>query len=123
MRKEALNRHEPIWQTPHEISRNATAAHARSGLSLLAFAGARDLCYASLRRWRNSQAPILEKGSEARVAVEGRGTPGFIPVQMENDGTAREWTLRWPGGRSLQIPVDFDPEQLRRLLAVLEARS
>ena len=99
------------------------AAHARSGLSLLAFAGARDLCYASLRRWRNSQAPILEKGSEARVAVEGRGTPGFIPVQMENDGTAREWTLRWPGGRSLQIPVDFNPEQLRRLLAVLEARS
>ena len=99
------------------------AAHARSGLSLLAFAGARDLCYASLRRWRNSQAPVLETGSEPRAAVEGRGTPGFIPVQLEHDGTAREWILRWPGGRSLQIPVDFDPEQLRRLLAVLEARS
>ena len=100
------------------------AEHARSGLSLLAFAGARDLCYASLRRWRSSQALVLEMGSEARAAVGRRVTPGFIPVELENDGTARarEWTLRWPGGRSLQIPFDFAPDSLRRLLAVLEAR-
>ena len=86
--------------------------YGRSGLSLLAFAQAQDLCYASLRRWRDLPGA-------ARATARG---PRFVPVAVAEAASDGEFTVSWPGGRSLRIPGGFDPDQLRRLLAVLEAR-
>jgi len=99
------------------------AAQARSGLSLLAFAQSQDLCYASLRRWRSADAGAIKGAAARRPARRGSATPGFIPVQLESSAPAGELTLCWASGCSLRIPVGFDPDHLRRLLAVLEARS
>jgi transposase-like protein len=90
--------------------------YERSGLSLLAFAGQHGLCYASLLRWRRRQ------GGEISVTAPPDCGPGprFIPVEIEEEALGGDYVLSWPGGASLKIPRRFDPDSLRRLLAVLE---
>ena len=98
-------------------------AHARSGLSLLAFSRDQDLCYASLRRWRIQHgSPSMASDDSGPLCRRG-STPRFVPVQVEPSSTKGEFGLSWPSGRSLRIPAGFDPEELRRVLAVLEERS
>jgi hypothetical protein len=91
--------------------------HRRSGLSLLAFARQHELCYASLRRWRSQQPTPA-----GVVALAPQANPRFVPVRIEGDGLGGDYVVSWPGGRSLKIPPQFEPESLRRLLNVLEAR-
>jgi hypothetical protein len=90
--------------------------YERSGLSLLAFAGQHGLCYASLLRWRRRQ------GGEVSVTAPPDSGPGprFIPVEIQEEVLGGDYVLGWPGGASLKIPRRFDPDSLRRLLAVLE---
>ncbi len=90
--------------------------HRRSGLSLLAFAGKHGLCYASLLRWRARQHP----GSKALVVPDTQANPRFVPVKIESEVLSDEYVLSWAGGRSLKIPLQFETDSLRRLLAVLE---
>jgi transposase-like protein len=91
-------------------------AHWRSGLSLLAFAQKHGLCYASLLRWRSRQG----KGANVPVAPDTEADPRFIPVKIEGEVLSGEYVLSWAGGRSLKIPLQFEPDSLRRLLTVLE---
>lgn len=89
----------------------------RSGLSLLAFARKRGLCYGSLLRWISWQ----RKGASVpRPPGDGAG-PRFVPVKIETEGLGEDYVLSLPGGRSLRIPPRFETDSLRRLLAVLEA--
>lgn len=90
--------------------------HRRSGLSLLAFARQRQLCYSSLLRWRSRH------GTEAKVPVspEPGAGPGFVPVQIQAEAWSGDYVLSLPGGRSLRIPPRFGSEGLRRLLTVLQ---
>ena len=90
--------------------------HQRSGLSLLAFAGKRGLCYASLLRWRCRQ------GSEASTVApsDTEADPRFVPVKIEGEVLGGDYVLSWAGGRSLKIPRQFETDSLRRLLTVLE---
>ena len=91
-------------------------AHRRSGLSLLAFAGKHGLCYASLLRWRSRQ----RKGADVLVPPDTEADPRFVPVKIEGEALSGNYVLSWTGGRSLKIPLQFEPDSLRRLLAVLE---
>ncbi len=102
-------------RTPEEKA-EILSAHQRSGLSLLAFAGKHGLCYTSLQRWRYRQRE--EAGVLAPPDTEA--DPRFVPVKIEGEVLGGDYVLSWPEGRSLKIPWQFEPESLRRLLAVLE---
>jgi transposase-like protein len=91
-------------------------AHRRSGLSLLAFAGKHGLCYASLLRWRSRP----RQGTKVLVSPATGADPRFVPVKIESEVLSGPYVLSWVGGRSLKIPLQFEPDSLRRLLAVLE---
>ena len=91
--------------------------HRRSGLSLLAFAAKHGLCYSSLLRWKSRPGHgthILEPPPETQA------NPRFVPVKIEGEVLGGDYVLSWVGGRSLQIPRQFETESLRRLLTVLE---
>lgn len=90
--------------------------HRRSGLSLLAFARRRGLCYASLLRWRSRQG----KGANVLVSSDTEVDPRFVPVKIEGEVLSGDYVLSWPCGRSLKIPRQFETDSLRRLLTVLE---
>ena len=91
-------------------------AHRRSGLSLLAFARQRGLCYASLLRWRSRPHPA----AVVLVPPDPEADPRFVPVRLEAEGLSEGYLLRWPSGRTLQIPPHFPTDSLRRLLGLLE---
>ena len=101
-------------RTPEEITR-LLEDHRQSGLSLLAFARKRQLCYSSLIRWRRRH-PQLRRPSAAAPEPH----PAFVPVQIEAGTWSSDYVLGWPSGRSLRIPPQFDSPSLRRLLGVLE---
>jgi hypothetical protein len=102
-------------RTPQEIAA-LLSAHRRSGLSLLAFARQRQLCYTSLLRWRSRQ----RTGANVLVPPESGGGPRFVPVQIQSETWTGDYVVGWPGGRSLRIPPRFEADSLRRLLEVLE---
>ena len=90
--------------------------HRRSGLSLLAFAEKRGLCYTSLLRWRCRQG----EGADVLVPADAEADPRFVPVKIEGEVLGGEYVLSWPSGRTLKIPRQFETDSLRRLLAVME---
>jgi len=90
--------------------------HRRSGLSLLAFAGKHELCYASLLRWRCRQG----NGANVLAPPDTEADPRFVPVKIEGEVLGGDYVLSWATGRSLKIPRQFETDSLRRLLAVLE---
>ena len=90
--------------------------HRNSGLSLLAFARQRGLCYASLLRWRSRPHPA----AVVLVPPDPEADPRFVPVRLEAEGLSEGYLLRWPSGRTLQIPPHFPTDSLRRLLGLLE---
>ena len=91
--------------------------HRRSGLSLLAFAEKRGLCYKSLLRWRCPGG----NGAKVPVAPDTEADPRFVPVTIEAEVWGGDYVLSWATGRSLKIPPRFETDSLRRLLSVLEA--
>lgn len=91
-------------------------SYERSGLSLLSFARKHELCYASLLRWRARQG----KGAKVLLTPDTPADPRFVPVKIESEVLSDEYVLSWAGGRSLKIPLQFETDSLRRLLAVLE---
>jgi hypothetical protein len=103
-------------RTPKEIAA-LLQEHRRSGLSLLAFARQRQLCYASLLRWRSRPRT---RAPHALVVPDPGGGPRFVPVQIQSEALTGDYVLGWPGGRSLRIPPRFETDSLRRLLEVLE---
>ncbi|MGE3308699.1 MAG: hypothetical protein AB7O66_01925 [Limisphaerales bacterium] len=87
-------------------------------MSLLAFARRKDLCYATLRRWRaihEEAVPVPEMRAEAPP-------PQFVAVELEPGARPSDFILEWSSGRSLRIPAGFNPDQLRRLINVLGVR-
>lgn len=103
-------------RTPEQKAR-ILREHRHSGLSLQAFARQHELCYASLLRWRSQHSKPA-----GVVALAPQADPRFVPVTIEGDGLGGDYVVSWPGGRSLKIPAQFEPQSLRRLLSVLEAR-
>ena len=90
--------------------------HRRSGLSLLAFARTRQLCYSSLLRWRSRH----RQRAKAAAAPDKGADPRFVGVQLQSETWSGDFIVDWPGGRSLRIPPGFEAGSLRQLLEVLE---
>lgn len=103
-------------RTPNEKA-EILKEHRRSGLSLLAFAQKRGLCYTSLLRWRCREG----NGANVLVPPDTPADPRFVPVKIEGEVLDGDYVLSWPTGRSLKIPRQFETDALRRLLSVLEA--
>ena len=103
-------------RTPNEIA-EIFEEYRRSGLSLQGFARERQLCYASLLRWRARQ-----RSGRGLVRTEERlAHPNFVPVEIQAETGRADYVVNWPDGRSLQIPSGFESTTLRRLLEALEA--
>lgn len=102
-------------RTPQEKA-EILGEHGRSGLSLLAFSRKHGLCYASLLRWRSRQ----RKGAKVLALPDTETDPRFVPVKIESEVVSGDYILSLAGGRSLKIPLHFETDSLRRLLAVLE---
>jgi hypothetical protein len=100
---------------PEEIA-EILRAHRRSGLSLLAFARKHGLCYASLLRWRGRQPNVVSVLAPPKTEAD----PRFVPVKLEDEVLGGDYVLSWPGGVSLRVPQQFEPDSLRRLLMMLE---
>ena len=105
-------------RSQHEIA-SILREQRLSGLSLLAFARQRDLCYSTLLRWRRRESGFATRGVEVRPKVP---LPGFVPVELEGAPSGREFVLSWEPNRHLRIPPGFDPEDLRQLLGILGVR-
>lgn len=114
-RPSSLSRATRRHRTPKEKA-GILREHQRSGLSLLAFARQRQLCYASLLRWRTRQ----RQGAKVLVPPDAQADPRFVAVKIEGEVLSGNYVLSWAGGRSLKIPLQFETDSLRRLLAVLE---
>ena len=113
-------------RTAEEI-RSILEWYRQSGLSQLAFARREGLCYATLRRW-SAAYDAVTSADGSRVDGLGprparRGGPGFVSVELEAGAPPGDFILEWSTGWSLRVPAGFDPDQLRRLLDVLESRS
>lgn len=109
--------------------------HARSGLSLLAFAGQSQHCYSTLLRWRAQHGRALArwaggaKPADKLGARPAKSAPAFIPVEVNAAAYpaqlrgGEDFILEWPGRCTLRVPAGFQSDGLRRLLEVLgEAR-
>jgi hypothetical protein len=93
--------------------------HRLSGLSLLAFARQRGLCYSTLLRWRRRVSGLEAEAVDVRPRVP---VAGFVPVELEESPPGREFVLSWEPQRRLRIPPGFDPAELRQLLEILGVR-
>jgi hypothetical protein len=58
--------------------------------------------------------------ASVQAPADSEADPRFVPVKIEAEVLGGDYVLNWPEGRSLKIPRQFEPDSLRRLLAVLE---
>lgn len=91
-----------------------------SGIDLVEFCRERRIAPSSVRwwRWRLGIVPDSYRTNSKRVLGE---TKDWIQLEIESPSSnAAGFELRWPSGRVLAIPCNFDVEALGRLLAVVE---
>ena len=95
-----------------------------SGIDLVEFCRERRITPSALRWWRwrlgipPGQAPIRSVGVARRATRKGNE---WIRLEIESPSSSYEaFELRWPSGRVLAIPRNFDAEALCRLLAVVD---
>jgi hypothetical protein len=89
-----------------------------------------------LRRWRRSGQTVRAFCDEHRLSEpsfycwkrtiterdQGAAMPAFVPVHVASSATtpAALFEVVAGSGRIVRVPAGFDPDALRRLLAVLE---
>ena len=95
-----------------------------SGIDLTEFCRERRITPSALRWWRwrlgipSGRAPIRSTGVARETTPKGNE---WIRLEIETPRSSKAvFELRWPSGRVLAIPGDFDAEALCRLLAVVE---
>jgi transposase len=98
-----------------------------SGLTAKEFAGELGINPRSLTFWKwqlGKPSGPPAKSSEASVK-NGRGSPmRTLPlIELGRSTVPVRFELELSGGRRLAIPATFDPDALRRLLAVLDPAS
>lgn len=89
--------------------RRLVAEHARSGLSLKAFAARKGVSVNSLAYWKYK-----------RIGLSRRAPRDLVPVHVIDDlgSSGREFVLEL-GDARLRIPPDFDPAGLAGVLDLL----
>lgn len=94
-----------------------------SGIDLTEFCRERRITASSLRWWRwrlgiSSDPSACKAGGGAMLRAPRNE---WIQLEIETPkSTGRGFELRWPNGRILAIPANFDAEALGRILAVVE---
>lgn len=95
-----------------------------SGIDLGEFCRERRIAPSSLRWWRWRLGISSDRGSISAVSAAGCSTQkgnNWIQLEIETSGSNRSaFEVRWPSGRILRIPADFEAEALGRLLATME---
>lgn len=94
-----------------------------SGIDITEFCRERRIAPSSLRwwRWRLGISSNLSSGPAGGDAVRRAPRNEWIQLKIEStNSNTGLFELRWPSGRVLAIPADFDAEALGRLLAVVE---
>ena len=73
---------------------------------------------ATLYQWRRRlSAEIRELGADS---CESRGLIELSVVKRGSEAEAVNFIVRFAGGRSIEVPHDFNESMLKRLIAVLE---
>lgn len=79
-----------------------------SGMSQRAFAESRGISLSTLSYWKRRE--------------RGMTSQSLIPVRIAPSSPIDQgFELRLTGGKSLKVPMDFNPESLRLLLEVIES--
>jgi hypothetical protein len=99
-----------------------------SGLTAKEFAGELGINPRSLTFWKWQLGKLSEppaKSPEASVKKNGRRSPTrTLPlIELARSTAPMPFELELSGGRRLAIAAAFDPDALRRLLAVLDPAS
>ena len=99
------------------------AEYGASGLSLRAFAESKGIKPGTLYAWHRRLRPRVTRQKQKKstlvpVRLVG-GVEEAAPTQPVT--TARSFEVTIPGERVVSVPIGFDAEELRRLLAVLDA--
>lgn len=95
-----------------------------SGIDLTEFCRERRITPSRLRWWRwrlgipSDRAPIRSTGVTRRATRERNE---WIRLEIDSPSSSNAaFELRWPSGKVLSIPGNFDAEALGRLLTVVE---
>jgi len=86
-----------------------------SGQSQQTYCQAHGLALSTFRRWRR----IFR--DEARPSAVDEGTGGFLRVKLfDEPSLSRPLTLVLGNNVRIEIPAEFDPDTLKRVLAVVQ---
>jgi hypothetical protein len=105
----------PQPRSPLEAAwRDRVTRWKASGLNVREFCRGERLSEPSFYSWRRT---LAERDADAAAS----DAPAFVPVHVRSGPTppALEVVLR--SGHVLRVPHGFDPDQLRRVVAILEA--
>jgi hypothetical protein len=108
----------PRWRK--DDARLVLDAWRRSGQTMSAFARLYGIKYERVARWKGRLHG--EPNGEPRAAV--RFHPVRVrPVERQRNDSVDRIELVLSEGRSIRVPQGFDADDLRRLLAVVEASA
>jgi len=107
---------------------------SRSGLSQAAYCRRHGLAPADFSWWKHELArrdgrPLVTAGRAAGgqcggrrgQAAESAVAPAFVPVRFSAPSLACPFEVLLRNGQRIQVAAHFEPEGLRRLVAVLES--
>ena len=110
-------------QSKEDFYRRLLAKHARSNLTVKAFAAKRGIPYRRVLWWRGE---LARRDRAREQEEEAPGELTLVPVAMDTASRAAveaavtyEVLLR--SGRILRVPEQFNAEPLARLVGVLES--
>ena len=102
-----------------EYWRRVTGEWKRSGQSQATFCEARNLKLTTFRWWRHR---LLREASDGAKAEELDTQAPFIPIRLIDlpSPSSPPIEIHLPNSKRIQVPPGFDPDTLRRVLAILD---
>ena len=117
-RSEAKRLREERW-------RRILSEQERSGLGHTAFCRRKKISQHAYFWWKR-ELRLRDQKRRRRVAKISVDRPSLVPVRVSTASviaTQTAFEVVLPGQRLVRVPVEFDAESLKRLLAVLEDAS
>jgi len=113
-----------VRQSPRVIEmRRLVTDHLESGLTIAEFARQRNVKASLIWRWRQRFGLTRSAGPQEFVPVnivdDSQRARKSETAGRNNDSLA-SWTVETRDGRRIGVPIEFDDEQLRRLIKVVE---
>lgn len=103
--------------------RDLIRRQAQSGQSIRAFCAKESISEANFHWWRMELTRRkAEAKAESSAERQERSIPGFVPVAVTSHPPHPGIEIELPGGTIVRVLADASSEQLREVLAALEAR-